>query len=94
MIKILENINHYYTDKIKIYGATPKGVDWNGEESQFVRFEQLSKIINKDIFSINDIGCGYGKCIEYLAQNYNNYIYNGYDLSSEMIENAKKCYDL
>ena len=26
MIKILENINHYYTDKIKIYGATPKGL--------------------------------------------------------------------
>ena len=46
MIKILENINHYYTDKIKIYGATPKGVDWNGEESQFVRFELLSIFIS------------------------------------------------
>ncbi len=92
MIKILENINHYYTDKIKIYGATPKGVDWNGEESQFVRFEQLSKIINKDIFSINDIGCGYGKYFEYLQNRFLNFNYYGFDLSQEMIKNAKSLY--
>lgn len=95
MNNVHKNISNYYTNKIKQHGSTAQGVDWNGEESQFIRFEQLSKIICKDEkFSINDIGCGYGKCIEYLAQNYNNYIYNGYDLSSEMIENAKKCYDL
>ena len=92
MIKILENINHYYTDKIKIYGATPKGVDWNGEESQFVRFEQLSKIINKDIFSINDIGCGYGKYFEFLQNRFSNFNYYGFDLSQEMINNAKSLY--
>ena len=92
MIKILENINHYYTDKIKIYGATPKGVDWNGEESQFVRFEQLSKIINKDIFSINDIGCGYGKYFEFLQNRFLNFNYYGFDLSQEMIKNAKSLY--
>ena len=92
MIKILENINHYYTDKIKIYGATPKGVDWNGEESQFIRFEQLSKIINKDIFSINDIGCGYGKYFEYLQNRFLNFNYYGFDLSQEMINNAKSLY--
>ena len=92
MIKILENINHYYTDKIKMHGATPKGVDWNGEESQFVRFEQLSKIINKDIFSINDIGCGYGKYFEYLQNRFLNFNYYGFDLSQEMIKNAKSLY--
>ena len=92
MIKILENINHYYTDKIKIYGATPKGVDWNGEDSQFVRFEQLSKIINKDIFSINDIGCGYGKYFEFLQNRFSNFNYYGFDLSQEMINNAKSLY--
>ena len=92
MIKILENINHYYTDKIKMHGATPKGVDWNGEDSQFVRFEQLSKIINKDIFSINDIGCGYGKYFEFLQNRFSNFNYYGFDLSQEMIKNAKSLY--
>lgn len=93
MNKIHNNINNYYTNKIHQHGATPKGVDWNGEESQFVRFEQLSKVIKYDKFSINDIGCGYGKYSEYLSRNYNDFIYNGYDLSSEMIENAKKLYE-
>jgi SAM-dependent methyltransferase len=92
MKTIYQNINNYYTNKVITHGTTPKGVDWNGEESQFIRFAQLSKIISQDNFSINDIGCGYGKYTEYLAQNYNNCIYNGYDLSSEMIENAKQLY--
>ncbi|MCD6258801.1 MAG: hypothetical protein J7J31_04260, partial [Helicobacteraceae bacterium] len=65
-MNVLENITNYYSNKIQTYGATPKGVDWNGEAGQFIRFEQLSKIINGNDFSINDIGCGYGKYIEYL----------------------------
>jgi len=85
-------IEEYYTNKIKEHGATPKGVDWNGEEGQFLRFEQLSKVIDKDRFSIADVGCGYGKYSEYLNLHYNDYSYLGYDLSSEMILNAKLLY--
>jgi len=92
MNNIHTSINNYYTNKVITHGATPKGVDWNGEESQFIRFAQLSKIISQDNFSINDIDCGYGKYTEYLVQHYRDFIYNGYDLSSEMIENAKKLY--
>jgi SAM-dependent methyltransferase len=92
MNKLYKTIEEYYSEKISTYGITPKGVDWNGEESQFIRFAQLSKIITKNNFSINDIGCGYGKYTEYLAQNYNNFTYNGYDLSSVMVENAKQIY--
>ena len=93
MNNIHKNIDTYYTDKINTYGATPKGVDWNGEESQNIRFKQLSKIIQDDKFIISDIGCGYGKYCEYLELNYKNYKYCGYDLSKEMIENANKLYD-
>lgn len=92
MINIHKNVENYYTNKIKQYGPTPKGVDWNGEESQFIRFEQLSKIIKSDDFSITDIGCGYGKYTEYLQLQFNNYAYHGYDLSEEMIINAKNLY--
>lgn len=49
MNKIHKNINNYYTDKIKNHGATPKGVDWNGEDSHLLRFEQLSKIITTKV---------------------------------------------
>ena len=92
MNNLYKNIKKYYTKRILAHGATPKGVDWNGEESQFVRFEQLSKIINKDIFSINDIGCGYGKYFEYLQNRFLNFNYYGFDLSQEMIKNAKSLY--
>lgn len=90
---IYKSIDNYYTKKINKFGATPKGVDWNSESGQFIRFEQLSKIIcRKTTFSINDIGCGYGKYLEYLEKESMNFKYKGYDLSFEMIDNAKKLY--
>lgn len=86
MKEIKKDISEYYSSKLIKHGATPKGVDWNGEESQIVRFSQLSKIIDGGNFSINDIGCGYGRYYEYLKDNYNeDFFYKGYDLSEEMI---------
>lgn len=92
MQQVHKNINNYYTNKVITHGATPKGVDWNGEESQFVRFTQLSKIISQDNFSINDIGCGYGKYFEFLQNRFSTFNYFGFDLSQEMIKNAKSLY--
>ena len=54
MIKILENINHYYTDKIKIYGATLKASEINRDRvedaTKFLEVGQEveAKIINVD----------------------------------------------
>ena len=54
-------ISKYYNDKIENHGASPQGVDWNGEDSQLQRFYELCKVINtSEDFSINDFGCGYG----------------------------------
>ena len=92
MNNIHKNINNYYTQKVQTHGATSKGVDWNGEESQFLRFEQLSKVIKNTNSSINDIGCGYGKYIDYMNNNLENMNYMGYDLSENMIDNATKIY--
>lgn len=92
MKDILQNVARYYTGKIIQYGPTPHGVDWKNEESQFVRFNQLLKIISKndDQFSLNDLGCGYGKLYELMkAANYRGFIYHGYDLSGEMIAQAR-----
>lgn len=92
MEEIYKNIRRYYTNKILTYGATPKGVDWNSEKSQYLRFKQLSKIIIHENFTINDIGCGYGKYFEFLKTNFQNFSYCGYDLSEEMIKNANALY--
>ena len=93
MNNLYKKIDDYYTTKINTYGATPKGVDWNSEESQFVRFKQLSRIINSKEFDLADVGCGYGKYYEYLLSNFTRFNYFGYDFSKKMIEKANHLYN-
>lgn len=91
--KKLEEVTLYYQDKVNQYGATPKGVDWNGEDSQFLRFDQLLKVIDQktpDKFSIADLGCGYGALHKYLEALFPNHIYHGYDISEKMLDEAEK----
>jgi SAM-dependent methyltransferase len=94
---ILHQVEQYYSDKIKMHGATPLGVDWNGEESQFRRFHELMRVADDEQsesrFSILDFGCGYGGMLDYLQPVYGERIsYTGYDLSLAMIEEAKVKY--
>ena len=39
---ILAGVTAYYAGKLREFGATPRGVDWNSAESQQLRFRQLS----------------------------------------------------
>jgi hypothetical protein len=66
--KVHKNIDIYYTKKIKVFGPSSLGVDWRDEESQQLRFEQLSKIVNLYNSSLNDIGCGYGKYLDFIKK--------------------------
>lgn len=90
-MRFINDINSYYTNKVKQFGLTHLGVDWNSRESQFLRFEQLCKVIDKgDSFSLIDYGCGYGAMVEFLNNKFSHYLYIGYDISDEMILNAQK----
>jgi hypothetical protein len=90
--RITADVERYYTNKIKMYGPTAKGVDWKDENSQLIRFTQLAKILDKNGFTVADIGCGYGKFVEFLDKNFEDYTYFGYDLSEKMISEAIKLY--
>lgn len=85
-------ISSYYSSKINTHGDTPQGVDWNGYESQLLRFEILSKIISmpNSRITVNDLGCGYGSYYEYLTRVYSDLDYQGIDLSKDMIDSALK----
>ena len=88
---LLAEVASYYSDKLAQFGQTPRGVDWNGEEGQTLRFEQLCKIIGtRNSFSINDLGCGYGALYGYLATRYDDLAYFGADVSELMITAAKQ----
>jgi SAM-dependent methyltransferase len=89
-ISIQSSVEDYYTKKINSYGPHPKGVDWNCEATQNLRFRQLSKIIDmSNNFSINDFGCGYGALLNYLKSHYSKFNYCGLDISAPMILAAK-----
>ena len=93
--EILERVASYYSGKLANNGVTAQGVDWNGEESQQLRFEQLCKLINvprSQSISINDIGCGYGALWPYLNNRYMVASYMGVDVSADMIDAARRCY--
>ena len=46
-----------FLKNLKTFGATPKGVDYNGPEAQERRFEQLSKLIQPaQPFTVIDYG--------------------------------------
>ncbi len=89
---LLVDVATYYTEKLAEHGDTPRGVDWNGEESQMVRFAQLCKIIDPRMpnLSLNDLGCGYGALLDYLRDNHANCTYLGVDVSQEMIKVAEQ----
>lgn len=91
---ILLTVREYYTEKIRIHGMAPRGVDWNSQESQQLRFVQLMKIHNSQLaFSITDYGCGYGALVDYLVSRHYSYKYQGFDIAEEMIKQAKGRYD-
>lgn len=89
---MVEQTAKFFDGKVSKFGPTPKGVDWNGEEDQALRFEQLLKIVDTDgEFSINDVGCGYGALVKYLLdQGVHWFEYFGCDISSEQVKAAKK----
>lgn len=92
-INLLNDVANYYSAKLAEHGETPRGVDWNGEESQVLRFEQLSRVIGQMAnFSLNDLGCGYGSLFDYLKLHYQDFTYNGCDVSQDMIRSAQARY--
>lgn len=90
---ILSEVATYYSEKLAQHGQSPRGVDWNGEDSQTLRFDQLCKIVDpSNQFSINDLGCGYGALYDFLFLEYTNFSYSGIDVSESMIRAAEQRY--
>lgn len=91
---MLEQVTNYYENKVLEHGATPMGVDWNGEQSQKIRFAALNRILPRAAgapVSIDDYGCGYGAYLDYLSE-FGIYEadYLGLDVAPKMIEEARR----
>jgi len=87
----MKDIQKYFSEKFSNFGPTPMGLDWNSEESQVVRFDQISKIVDPSShYSIIDYGCGYGALYDYLTSKGHQFEFFGYDIVSEMIKTGEQ----
>jgi SAM-dependent methyltransferase len=88
---VIESVEWYYSRKLEKHGPTPAGVDWNGDRSQRVRFEQLLRILgDAETFSLNDYGCGYGALVDHLQGLGRDFRYTGYDIAPAMVAVAEQ----
>jgi SAM-dependent methyltransferase len=90
---VYAGIEVYYTDKVLTHGAMPRGVDWESGDTQALRFAQLLEVCDfSNAFSLNDVGCGYGALLEFLAKFHaaTSVDYLGIDISAAMIGHARR----
>lgn len=86
---ILKDVASYYAGRIAQHGQTAAGVDWNSHAGQFLRFNQLLKVVDSSRrYAIADIGCGYGAMLDHLSELGHAVRYVGIDIAAPMIEAA------
>ena len=84
-------VGEYYSGRIREHGASARGVDWNSEESQVLRFTQLARVLpDTGSFSVVDYGCGYGALVTFLERRGQKFQYQGFDISTDMIDRARE----
>jgi SAM-dependent methyltransferase len=88
--EMIAKVGRYYSDRVREFGSTAKGVDWNSEESQTLRFTQLARVLPPSgRFSLVDYGCGYGALVAFLEESRRDFDYQGFDISEEMLKRAR-----
>lgn len=83
----------YYGDLVARAGPTPAGVDWSSAATQELRFRKLLLVCRRATrFSLNDLGCGYGALLGFLAQAQPDarVDYLGIDVARPMIDAARR----
>lgn len=87
----LAGVGEYYSERIRQHGPTARGVDWNSEASQELRFAQLLRICDGNPrFTLNDLGCGYAGLVDTLAARDAAFEYRGWDISEAMVQAARE----
>ena len=88
-----KQLNKYFTELLETHGAIPEGVDYNGPQSQAIRFERLVQVIDPTRkFTVIDYGSGYGGMFDFLQQKGWNFEYYGIDLIKKMVIAGQKAH--
>lgn len=86
---ILAEQAEYYAACLARHGPTPRGVDWNGAESQALRHRQFLRLLDRDDASVLDLGCGHGDFFAFLRGQGHRGTFTGWDVAAPMIAAAR-----
>lgn len=84
----VEQMIGLYQQAFREHGDSPASVLWP-RGRQELRFNMLSKHINKQRFSVLDVGCGLGHLKDYLERHFDDVEYHGVDLVPEFVESIR-----
>jgi SAM-dependent methyltransferase len=80
-----------YSERLKKFGPISQALGWKDETQQKLRFQIFAECIQiDDDTSILDVGCGFGDFYDYLKLDGIDFIYEGCDISPEIIGIAKE----
>lgn len=85
-------VARYYAEKLSAHGTTPRGVDWNSDDSQQLRFTQLLRVLEDEDEkepTVLDYGCGYGALAQRLIAEDRPFRYVGFDVCTPMVVQAR-----
>jgi SAM-dependent methyltransferase len=89
LTEIHQTVAQYYGERLRLFGATARGVDWNSADSQALRFSRLLTVVEQpDQATLLDYGCGYGALLDYLRAGGSAIGYHGFDISEAMVAAA------
>jgi cyclopropane fatty-acyl-phospholipid synthase-like methyltransferase len=90
----IDEVKKYFQEKVKLFGATAEGMDWKNKETQYLRFDIISKYIDFNTnSSVLDVGCGASEFLNYCNINKFNCSYTGIDIVQEMVDESNKMHN-
>ena len=94
MKKVSKTLKDHYEKIFKVYGPTPKGVDWGEEEKNLnLRYKKILAILHDSVVNeptFLDVGCGFGGLLRYTNAMKIKLRYTGIDIAENMIKWARK----
>jgi SAM-dependent methyltransferase len=91
----IETVAEAYRARFEQFGDNPRGVFWNNQETQELRFERLFKEVLpllKPEFSVLDVGSGSAALHGYLLGQSQKHRYAGIEIVPEMVDVSRRKY--